>query len=58
MKLLILSDLNSIHTKKWIKAISSRGIEVVGFGLSKPSDDFYIGLENVEVHFSDFGGFI
>lgn len=54
LKLLLLSDLNSIHTKKWVAGISARGCSIVVFGLSKPLDDFYNDLENVKIHFAEF----
>lgn len=54
MKLLLLSDLNSIHTKKWVHALAVRGIEIEIFGLGKPMDDFYDDLENVKIHHAEF----
>jgi L-malate glycosyltransferase len=38
MKLLILSDANSIHTQKWVLSLSGKGINVRLFSLFKPSD--------------------
>lgn len=54
MKILLLSDLNSIHTKKWIKALSEKGIEIQAFGLGRPQDDFFDQFENVTVHHAEF----
>lgn len=54
MKLLILSDLNSIHTKKWIAAIANRGVEIAAFGFGKPQDDFYEQFDNVKTHHGEF----
>lgn len=54
MKILLLSDLNSIHTKKWVKALADRGCQVAVFGLAKPIDDFYDGIKDVEVCSADF----
>ncbi len=54
MKLLLLSDLNSIHTKKWVRALAIRGAEIQVFGFGKPTDNFYDDLENVKVHHAEF----
>lgn len=52
MKILLLSDLNSIHTKKWVSALSDNGINLCVFGFSAPEDDFYAKLINTEIHFA------
>ncbi|MFT5821484.1 MAG: glycosyltransferase involved in cell wall biosynthesis [Crocinitomix sp.] len=57
MRLLILSDLNSIHTKKWISGLSARGCDIMVFGLSKPLDDYYDRFENVQIGFANQTGF-
>jgi len=49
MKILLISDLNSIHTKKWVKSLAAEGIIVAVFGLTPAQDDFYEKLENVEI---------
>lgn len=49
MKLLILSDANSIHTKRWVSSLSSRRIDIVLFSLSNCNDSFYVDFENVKV---------
>jgi glycosyltransferase involved in cell wall biosynthesis len=56
MRLLLLSDVNSIHTKKWVKALSLRGCDVLVFGLGAKTDDFYKTLGNVKVITADFTG--
>ena len=38
MKLLILSDANSIHTQKWVFSLAKQGINVHLFSLFKPED--------------------
>ncbi|NOQ71258.1 MAG: glycosyltransferase [Crocinitomix sp.] len=53
MRLLLLSDLNSIHTKKWVSGLSVRGYEMSVFGLSKPTDNYYDQFDNVEISFAD-----
>ncbi len=37
MKILLLSDANSIHTQKWVDSISLKGFEVQLFSLFKPN---------------------
>lgn len=49
MKVLILSDVNSIHTKRWVKSLSIRKIEIVLFSLSPNKSDWYDKLEHVKV---------
>ena len=49
MKILLLYDLNSIHTKKWVEAISLEGIELFVFGLTPSKDDFYENFSNVKI---------
>ena len=56
MKILLLSDLNSIHTKKWVTGLAKRNCEICVFGLSKPQDDFYESLDNVTIAFAELEG--
>lgn len=49
MKILLLSNINSIHTRRWILAISKRGFEVRCFSLSKPYRQ-YDELNKISVH--------
>lgn len=49
MKILLLSDLNSIHTKKWVKAIAQNGFELFVFGLSPSTDEFYENFSKVQI---------
>jgi glycosyltransferase involved in cell wall biosynthesis len=44
MKVLILSDAASSHTRKWVKGLNRRGIEISVFSLTPNSDDFYAEL--------------
>lgn len=48
MKLLLLSDLNSIHTKKWVRGLAEHGIEIFVFGIDVLKSDFYDQFENVQ----------
>ena len=41
MKVLLLSEANSIHTKRWIEALCQRNFGIMLVSLSKPRDDFY-----------------
>lgn len=41
MKVLIVSDARSIHTKRWVKSLSEKGIEIVLYTLYPPFDDFF-----------------
>lgn len=52
MRILLLSDLNSIHTKKWVTGLLDRGCELMVFGLSEPTDDFYDNL-NVAIAYAN-----
>ncbi len=47
MKLLLLSDLNSIHTKRWTQSLSAAGLELCVFGIEACTDNFYQTLPNV-----------
>ncbi len=47
MKVLLLSEANSIHTKRWVEALHRRNVDIMLVSLSKPKDDFYevLGLK-------------
>lgn len=49
MKILLIAPLNSIHTKRWVKALSSRKIKICVFGFSTPEDNYYHNLENITI---------
>jgi glycosyltransferase involved in cell wall biosynthesis len=49
MRALILSDVNSIHTRKWVIALASNGITIGLFSLTKPNRNYFNGFENVQV---------
>ncbi|HNW97300.1 MAG TPA: glycosyltransferase [Bacteroidales bacterium] len=46
MKVAILANPNSIHTKRWIASLCQSGIEVVLIGLHKSNSAFYDNLPN------------
>ena len=48
MKLLLLSDLNSIHTKKWVRGLAENGIEIFVYGIDVLKSDFYDQFEHVQ----------
>ena len=49
MKIFILSDPCSIHTKRWISALAERGISVFLFGLSTDNTNHYLKYDNVTI---------
>jgi len=49
MKILILSDPNSIHTIKWVRGLAKEGIDIFLFGLGRLMVDSYLELRNVKV---------
>jgi len=40
-RILLLSDINSAHTKKWAGVLVTHGLAVGIYSLSKPADDWY-----------------
>jgi glycosyltransferase involved in cell wall biosynthesis len=42
MKVLLASDANSSHTRKWLLGLRRAGVEVALFSLSVPNDDWYV----------------
>lgn len=50
MRIFILSDINSIHTKRWVKALSERGIDIFLFGFCQDLSNEYALYENVRVY--------
>ena len=49
MKLLVLSDANSIHTQKWVLSLSERRVNLRLFSLFKPNDQIAKIYENLGV---------
>ena len=49
MKLLLLSNPNSVHTIKWAKSFAQTGIEVIIFGLGDFRVKDYEGISNIKV---------
>lgn len=50
MRIFILSDINSIHTKRWVKALAEQGIDIFLFGFYKDLSREYALYENVQVY--------
>jgi len=50
MKIFILSDPCSIHTKRWVSSLSERGISIFLFGLNSDSTEFYSKYNNVTLY--------
>ncbi len=49
MKLLLLSDPNSVHTIKWAKSLAKNNIYILIFGLGDYSVEDYKDIPNIEV---------
>lgn len=41
MKVIILSDAQSVHTKRWVTALIEKGVDVVLYSIKPSKDDFY-----------------
>ncbi len=46
MRLLLLADINSVHTKKWVKSLLEKGMTIHLFSLAELEGDFYEVFEN------------
>jgi len=49
MKVLLLADASVVHTLKWARSLSERGIEVVIFGMVDFDRSIYDGYNNIEI---------
>ena len=49
MRILLLSDLNSVHTIKWARSLAENGLEICIFGLSKVHHSFYENHKNIQL---------
>jgi glycosyltransferase involved in cell wall biosynthesis len=49
MKLLLLSDPNSVHTIKWAKSLAQNNIDIIIFGLGDFKVNDYDNIKNIEV---------
>ena len=48
MKILLLADINSSHTRKWVEELSGNGFRIGVFSISGPTSEWYLPL-NIEV---------
>jgi len=53
MRVLILSDANSIHTFRWVEGLSKKNFEIGLWSLRVPTDQDYSNLDNVTVFSAD-----
>lgn len=53
MKLLLLANSNSIHTKRWTISLAQKGIEICLFSLEKNRGTEYINLPNVKLIYGE-----
>ena len=54
MKVLLLSDADSIHTLRWVRSLSQRGCEILLFNLLRCDLSPYDDMPNVKVYSCDF----
>ncbi len=47
MRVLLLADINSIHTRRWALAIAASGIEIGIFSLGKSNGDWYQQIDGI-----------
>lgn len=52
MKILIVSDARSTHTRRWVKSLNDAGVKVVLFSPNLISDDFF-RKEGIKTYFYD-----
>jgi glycosyltransferase involved in cell wall biosynthesis len=52
MRILILTDINSAHSQKWIVALSKKGVSIGIYTLSRSTSDWYKILSNVTLLYS------
>lgn len=50
MKLVLLSDPNSVHTARWATSLAAKGIDVYIIGLSDNRNNFYSAYDNIKVY--------
>ena len=56
MKILIVSDAQSVHTQRWTSALKEKGVDVILYTIKPVSDDFY-SSRNIKCHFFDLFDF-
>lgn len=53
MKILFLADPNSIHTQRWAKSLSQKGLEIYIFGLSQAKENLYTDSPQIKIYSGD-----
>lgn len=56
MKVLVVSDAQSVHTQRWTSALKEKGVDVVLYTIKPVTDDFY-SSRNIKCHFFDLFDF-
>jgi glycosyltransferase involved in cell wall biosynthesis len=54
MKIMILANPDSVHTRKWISSLSAKGIEIILYSLHDSDMSFYNGLNNFKYYSAGF----
>jgi len=49
MRILLLSDVNSAHTRRWAEGLSKRGMEVGIFSISSPKDQWHLEQAGIQM---------
>lgn len=52
MKIFLLSDANSVHTIKWVKGLTEKGVHIALWSIAKPKDGIYEGIPNLKIYYS------
>ena len=55
MKILLLANADSIHTKRWAVGLSDQGFEIFIYSLEKLTDNFYRDYPNITL---EYGGLV
>lgn len=54
MKVLILSDAQSVHTKRWVSSLKERGLDIVLYSIKPAIDDYFDQLKIKSYYFDLF----
>ncbi|NVO02407.1 MAG: glycosyltransferase [Bacteroidetes bacterium] len=54
MKIFLLANPNSVHTKKWVTSLCEKGLEIVLFSLHSIENNYYAGLPNFKSYSLDY----
>lgn len=52
MKVLIISDAQSVHTQRWVSSLNEKGVEVILYSIKPYLDDFY-SSRRIKCYFFD-----